>query len=411
MTGHSALSDVDHRSAAERLVLAGISGAAAIAIALDAEFVDAFGPSRLLTVLVALLAILALLQRRLRIGREAGLYAAFVGYLLVASSWAPERALTLNTLFPSMNFLLIMVLYGSLCIYADLRTILAGTVAGIVVGAVIYARVVGFPFVRPHDFSYNAMAAMYLFGLFCSLAYGWARRVRVVPLALGFLFLLQVLATTSIKTNLGIALGAAVAGVFYFRYSVRILRRSLIAILAVGAVLTYAVISDKAVTNHLDAGVARVSLGVKVLEAEQNVPGYDAFGDRQHWIHVGLEGWTYNPLFGHGTESFRFAYGITSHCTPVELLYNTGIIGFGLFYAVFASLALRLLTARRSSPRAPLALIMAILVCTVFVTLSGTVYYLAFTAMFLALAGEILRWLERRPPVSRRVTGVAEAAR
>lgn len=393
MTAHLAPSRAA-LNAAERLVVAAISAAAAVAIALDAEFVGAFGPARLFLVLVALLGILALLQGRLRVGRETKLYAAFVGYLVVASFWAPDRTLTLNTLFPSINFLLIMVLYESLCIHAELRTVLAGTLAGSVLGALIYASIVGFPFVRPEDFSYNAMAAMYLFGLFCSLAYGWARGVRVLPLALGSIFMLHVLATTSIKTNLGIALGAAVAGLFYLRYSLRLLSRSLLAILVVGAVLAYVVVSDRMATQDLDAGVARVSLGLKVLETEQDEPGYSAFGDRQHWIQVGLEGWKYNPLFGHGTESFRFAYGITSHCTPVELLYNTGVIGFTLFYAVFASLALRLLNAKRWWPRTPLALIMATLVCTVFVTLSGTVFYLAFTACFLALSAAMLRTLE-----------------
>src|SRR5579862_1136366 len=102
MTVDSASGDFAHRTAAERMVLAGISGLASLAIALDSEFPDSFGPARVFLALVALLALLALLQRRLRISREAGMYGAFVGYLLVASTWAPDRVLTLNTLFPAV---------------------------------------------------------------------------------------------------------------------------------------------------------------------------------------------------------------------------------------------------------------------------------------------------------------------
>ena len=330
------------------------------------------------------------------VGREVALYTALVGYLLVATIWTPDRMLALNTLFPAANFLLILLLYGSLCTYGGLRPVITGTLAGVIMGAAVYAYEVRFPFSRPPDFSYNAMAAMYLCGLFCSLAYGWVKKAKMVPLLFGLLFWLHVVATTSIKTNLGIFLGAAVAGAFYFRHSLRLVRRSLIAIVAVGALLAYAVVSDQAIMSDLAAGVDRVSIGVQVLHSREDVSGYSGFDEREYWAERGLEDWMYNPVFGHGVEAFRYVFGITSHSSPVDLLYNTGIIGFGLFYAVFGSVAARLLAAKRSWPRAPLMLIMAVLVCNVFVTLSATAFYQSFIAIFIAISVAILRYLERR---------------
>ena len=379
-----------------RIVVRAVAAAATMASVMDAAFADAFGPSRLLMVLCSLFAAQALIQRRLLITREVTLYGAFVAYLFVATLWTPDRLLALNTLFPAVDFFLILLLFGSLSTYGGLRAVIAGTLAGFVLGAAIYAYEVRFPLVRPPNFSYNALAAVYLCGLFCSLAYGWAKRARAISLSLSLLFWLHVVATTSIKTNLGIVLGAAVAALFYLRHSVRLLGRSLIAILVVGGLLAYAVTSDQTILSDLTAGADRVSIGLQVLHSREDVSGYSGFDEREYWMARGLEEWKYNPVFGHGVEAFRYSFGITSHSTPVDLLYNTGLIGFGLFYGIFASVAARLLTARRSSSRAPLMLITTMLVCNAFVTLSGTVFYQSFIAIFIAISVAILRYLERR---------------
>jgi O-Antigen ligase len=378
-----------------RVVVMTLTATGAVASVMDAAFVDTFGPSRLFLVLVALLAAQALLQRRLLFAREMALYTVFVGYLLLATIWTPDRELALNTLFPALNFLALLLLYGSLMAYGGLRTALAGTVAGLVAGAAVYAYKVRFPLVRPPDFSYNAMAAVYLCGLFCALAYGWAKRAKIVPLSVGLIFWLHVVATTSIKTNLGVVLGTAVAAALYLRHSLRLLKGSLIVLGALGALITYALISDPVVTDHVTAGIDRVSIGLQVLHSREDVSGYSGFGEREYWMERGLAEWRRNPLFGHGVEAFRHDYGITSHSTPVDLLYNTGVIGFGLFYAMFASIALRLLMAGRLWPRAPLMLILSLLICNAFVTLSGTVFYQSFIAIEIAISVAILRHLKR----------------
>ena len=96
-------------------------------------------------------------------------------------------------------------------------------------------------------------------------------------------------------------------------------------------------------------------------------------------------------MFGHGAESFRAENGITSHSTPIDLLYNFGLVGLALFYAVFASLLWRLtgkVDARSQSLR---ALVLAGVVCQVFMSLSGTLYYQSFLALFVGTSTALLR--------------------
>ena len=90
-------------------------------------------------------------------------------------------------------------------------------------------------------------------------------------------------------------------------------------------------------------------------------------------------------------EHFRADYGITSHSTPVDLLYNFGVIGLTLFYALFASITWRLWRARRAGLEGLCALVLGGLVCYVFMSMAGTLYYNAFIAAFLAIGIALLR--------------------
>ena len=105
---------------------------------------------------------------------------------------------------------------------------------------------------------------------------------------------------------------------------------------------------------------------------------------------MGLKGWVKNPLFGHGVEAFRDSYGITSHSTPTDLLYNSGLIGFALFYGMFISLAWRLYCTRGERPPAFRALILGTLIAFAFITLSGTMHYNAFLAAFIGISTALL---------------------
>jgi O-antigen ligase len=268
--------------------------------------------------------------------------------------------------------------------------VLQGILGGFLIGAVIYTRTSGFPFSYPEDFSYNTIAGMYLFGLFMTAAYGWHRRSRVLPMLIGLVLMLLIAATTSIKTNLGVLLGAVAAGVLSFRYSMRAIGRNAILGAAFVGVIAYAVTSNENLMERVQGGYARVSMGADVLVAREDKTGGSGLGTRENWAQAGIKGWMTNPVFGEGVEAFRKDFHYTSHSTVVDLLYNTGLIGFVLFYATFVSIAWRLFQGRDSRARTPRALIFGTLTCYGFISLSGTLYYDVFLAAVMAISAALV---------------------
>src|SRR5262249_50970112 len=149
--------------------------------------------------------------------REFTLYGVLFCYAFVSLLWAPNALVAMNTLIPALNFLLILVLFGSLLSFHDLRAVLLGILCGFLLGSALYTFTEGFPFVYPDGFSYNAIAGMYLFGLIMTLVWGWHSRWRLLTLPIALILLMHIAATTSIKTNLGVLLGTGAAAVVYFR--------------------------------------------------------------------------------------------------------------------------------------------------------------------------------------------------
>jgi O-antigen ligase len=252
----------------------------------------------------------------------------------------------------------------------------------------------GYPLTYPVDFSYNTIASMYISGLFITLVFGAYIRSTVLPLAVGAVLLLLIAATTSIKSNLGIALGIMGASVLYFKLSARDLIKSLIVLAVLGTAIGYAVSSNPALTEKVQNGFARVSTGLLVLTNREGDSGGIGLGTRQGWQREGLKGWAANPVFGNGVEGFRADFGITSHSTPIDLLYNTGLIGLGLFYAMLASIAWRLATARNPPRRGLRARIAMFLITYTFISLSGIIYYDQFLYIFIALSSGLLMRLQ-----------------
>jgi O-antigen ligase len=237
--------------------------------------------------------------------------------------------------------------------------------------------------------SYNAIATIYLYSLYVTLTLACMTRSRAFLIAVALLSAAHIVATTSIKTNLGVLLGAAAAMVVYFRESSRLVSRHVfLLVLAIGAIAYGIATSDLAVEG-LQRGVNRVTLGVNVLESRTDQAGYSGFEERTYWAHEGLKAWARNPLFGYGVEAFRANYGITSHSTPIDLLYNNGLIGFALYYAMFISLLWRLFKTQASQSLKVLTL--ASVVCNLFVGLSGTYIYQYFLAGSIAISAALLQ--------------------
>src|SRR5690606_22989098 len=68
---------------------------------------------------------------------------------------------------------------------------------------------------------------------------------------------------------------------------------------------------------------------------------------RADFIQAGLELWREHPFFGLGSNQFRYympEFGLRetySHSNPIEILANYGLIGFVLYYSIYARLSWR----------------------------------------------------------------------
>jgi hypothetical protein len=363
-----------------------IAGVASLIVTMSA-YAQAMRATHASVFLAALIGLHLLWQPRIIWRREFTLYACFVGYMFITLLWTRNWELASNTLVPATCFILAMILFGSLINYHNVRTVLAGVLCGFAIGAAVYTVTSGFPLSYPVDFSYNTIASMYVFGLFVTLLYSSFRRSKgFILLAIAVVIMLHIVATTSIKTNLGIALGLGAAAVMYFGFFGKLIRRRALTLILLACGLAIAIASNDALVDRISRGGQRVLIGVQVLQARDDVAGYSGFEDRGYWRQQGIAGWLSNPVFGYGVEAFRSDYGTTSHVTPVDLLYNYGMIGLVLFYSIFASLIWRLLQVAGRHQSSQRSLILGGVVCYVFVSLSGTMHYEIFLAAFIGIS-------------------------
>jgi O-antigen ligase len=351
---------------------------------------DDFNPVRQSAWLLALIMLHLIMRPWLLFTRELLIYIVFTAYMWLTLIWNPSLADGMNTLLPAVAFILLALLSGSLVAYHNLRAVLAGAVTGFILGAAAYTASTGFPFHYPEAMSYNAIAGMYLMGLALTLFFAWQTRLRLVPLIICLVAMVHIAATTSIKTNLGVVLGAAAASLIYVRSFLRVLRRNLILLVIFAAAIVYGVMNNEGLLEQVGYGLDRVSRGVEILQRREDRAGNTSYSERTDWKDQGIKGWLLSPLFGNGVEAFRTDHGITSHSTPIDLLYNFGIIGFVLYYSIFGSIVMRLIAVQGKDLGNLPALIFAGVVCYVFITLSGTMEYNAPLGVFIAVSTALL---------------------
>ena len=356
---------------------------------------DVSHPTRLIGAVVVLIALHGVRFLRLWISREVVLNLAFLSYALLTLLWADHVKIAMEILPAFVTFTLVLILFSALTVYHDVRAVLCGIFAGFLAAAAMYSLTTGFPLSYPDDFSYNTIAGMYLFGLFITIVAGAYFRLTVLPLAFSGVLLALLAATTSIKTNLGFALGVVASGLFYFRFSMRNAVRSAVVIALIASGIAYGVTSNQALVDKVQHGFERVSTGFEVLTSREGDTKGIGLEKREGWKREGLKGWFVNPVFGYGIEGFRGDFGITSHSTPIDLLYNSGVIGCGLFYGLLASVAWRLLTARDAHGRSVRARIATFLIAYSFMSLSGIVYSESLLAIIVAVSSGMILRLER----------------
>lgn len=371
-----------------------LAGVATFAVTVN-EYGDNSHPTVVTMQLLFLLLLHVVRYLRVWLSRETLLYLGFFAYSLLSIAWTEDMHVAVATVPSLTNCLLVLILFSSLAAYHEIGALLAGMAVAFCAAAMLYTLTSGFPFTYPDGFSYNTIAGMYLFGLFTISVLGTYWHWTLLPLAAGSVLLALITATTSIKTNLGVALGIGTATLLYFKPTAKNLTRGVLIVVVLVGGAVYAVRTDPALQERVQNGFGRVSLGVAVLTNREGDSGRTGLGNRRGWEKAGLKGWATNPMFGSGMEAFRADFSTTSHSTPIDLLYNYGLIGFGLFYGIFASIAWRLLKARNAQFRGVRARITACLIAYCFISLSGLIYYESFVAIFVGVSTGLLMQLER----------------
>jgi len=374
----------------DRLTSLGLSAGAGFVLTLSG-YSATFNSARFGAALAGLLLLHVVRFPKVSFPREGVLYLVLIGYLLIQLAWTVDRSLALNTLLPSVNFLIALVLFGTLTAFHDLRAVLAGFFAGFAAACIAYTASSGFPFAYPAEFSYNAIAGMYLFGLFVALLWLLIGRRNWFWLAAAVVQMGLIIATTSIKTNLGILAGAATSLALHTRYVAGALRRRLWLLTALVAATVIAVATSGTLSRSVERGFGRISLGIEVLKARENLQGYSAFDKRAAWASEGLQGWAGNPVFGHGVEAYRSEFGSTSHASVIDLLYNSGIVGFLLFYGVIGSVLWRVYRAGPGQGDGLRALIVGAMTCFAIISLAGNVHYSAVLAAIVGISVTLMR--------------------
>src|ERR1700692_4555918 len=286
-----------------------LAALATLAVTISASG-DQSHPTRFTAWLLALIGLHGLRYMRLWIGREIALILGFVSYALLSLIWTIDMHLATNTVPVLENFVLTLILFGALVAYYNLRALLFGMFVGFLVGAVAYTLISGFPFSYPEGFSYNTIAGMYLFGLFITVIFSAYVRSRILPMAIGPVLMVLVAATTSIKTNLGIAMGIAASTLLYFKVSIREVIRTSFYLAIFAAAIVYGLKANPTVTERVQHGYERVSTGLAVLTHREGDSGATGLGTRQGWTKEGLKGWANSPVFGHGVVGFRAYTGV-----------------------------------------------------------------------------------------------------
>lgn len=124
---------------------------------------------------------------------------------------------------------------------------------------------------------------------------------------------------------------------------------------------------------------------------ESNVTSDDL---RKRMIEMGIQGWTENPIWGHGLDSFKFfnkdmtGHMFYSHNNYVEMLYDFGIIGFLFYYVFIYKLYIRLKTNPKEFETYSILGIGILLELLLF-DIGGVAYYINGNMIMLCIASLI----------------------
>ncbi len=117
-----------------------------------------------------------------------------------------------------------------------------------------------------------------------------------------------------------------------------------------------------------------------------------SFNERSHMIELGFKWFLEKPFFGYGVNSYRSLYLLEmgwetySHNNFIEMLVNGGIVGFIIYYSIYAYVIVKLIRALRKDRSLTIVLLSTLVVSTLILQISLISYYGTIYNLILMLA-------------------------
>ena len=326
-------------------------------------------------------------------------YTLFSIFALVSSFWA----ISFDTAsFKSLQLFLIVVnlivLYNLMINFNLSNAFVHGILIGSFVNYVLIMDIIPVPFDTKISWRYmgttgnpNALAITMLVSMFLSIVYlmdkkrkkNWLFYYQYINLLFA---MYTILLTVSKK---GIILGVGLL-LFYMVISLKnkkgIVRIVVLVILA--SVVFHFFVDDKQINEYFTHTINRFIKFSDQLEG--SVARFSSTGYRKRLIEFGLMIFQDKPLFGYGLNNFRFLSekGLYAHNNFVELLVGVGLIGFGLFYYIYAYLLTLIHKMPKSELRTLIVFFILILIVMDMALVSYgsklTIYLLLFLSVFIS---------------------------
>lgn len=163
-------------------------------------------------------------------------------------------------------------------------------------------------------------------------------------------------------------------------------------ILALGVIVIFiALMFNFVMTNEAVYNV----LGKRLEEAINGLFGSGttegSFNERNQMIKLGLEWFTQKPILGYGVGNFATLYGqfsgweVYSHNNFIEMLVGGGVVGFVIFYSIYAYLLVMLYKKIRKTSNFMAVILFAAIISMLLLQISSIVYFSGKQIVFLML--------------------------
>ena len=170
-------------------------------------------------------------------------------------------------------------------------------------------------------------------------------------------FLIAVYYIGFTKTSLPYKIGCLAIAAFclVISFAAASKKSIIIAIVSIFSFWFYTVLGDRNFLKNLRSLLIFLVVLLVVVYALNNVPlfsgvmrrfetlteflqggkGSSSEQERMSMITEGLAVWLQHPIFGAGAVSSEYYFGVYCHSNPVEILMNSGIVGFVAFYGIY----------------------------------------------------------------------------